>query len=226
MIPAGDLWKGLSPEEYEQVAALCPERRFAKGSTIFAPGDPADSLHLLKSGLVSLSHVSEDGQESILRVLGPGDVFGELFLAVPSRPFLATALTPCVATVVPGDSFLHLISAIPKLGFNFICVLSRHLADMALDRGQSAHKWSFQRLVLTLLKLCAAHGVDGPDGSTIALPLTHQILADMIGSSRETVTRHLGRLKRQGIVRQQGRTVLVRKSGLQALGSEPASVAV
>ncbi|MBI4737186.1 MAG: winged helix-turn-helix domain-containing protein [candidate division NC10 bacterium] len=88
---------------------------------------------------------------------------------------------------------------------------------MALDRGQSSHKWSFQRLALTLLKLAAAHGVEEAAGTAIALPLTHQILADMIGTSRETVTRHLGRLRRQGIVRQRGRSLLIQKARLQAL---------
>ena len=217
MSPAGELWEGLSSEEREQVAKHCPERRFSKGSTIFAPGDAPDALYVLTSGLVTLSHLSEDGQESILRVFGPGDVFGELLLAVRARPFLASALTSCVVTVVPGKTFLQLLSTIPRIGFNFIGVLSRHLVEMALDRGQASHKWSFERLALTLLKLSKAHG-DGKEGGTsIALPLTHQILADMIGASRETVTRHLGRLRHLGVVTQHGRTLLIQQARLKAL---------
>ena len=214
------LWEGLSPEEREQVARVCPERRFSKGSTIFAPGDTPDALYVLLSGLVTLSHLSEGGQESILRVFGPGDVFGELFLTVPARPFLARALTPCVVTVIPGKTFLHLLSTIPRIGFNFTCVLSRHLAEMALDRGLSSHKWSSQRLALTLLKLGAAHGVEERAGRAVALPLTHQILADMIGTSRETVTRHLRRLKQQGIVSQRGRTLVINTARLKALAPD------
>lgn len=94
----GELWEGLSPEELEQAERFCPERHLPEGATIFAPGDPSDALYVLKSGIVSLSHVSEDGQESILRVLIPGNVFGELFLTTPSRPFLASTLTACVVT--------------------------------------------------------------------------------------------------------------------------------
>jgi len=216
--PVGELWEGLSSDEREQVARVCPERRFGKGSIIFAPGDPPDALYVLMSGLVTLSHLSEDdGQESILRVFGPGDVFGELFLTVRARPFQARALTACVVTVVPGKTFLRLLSTIPRIGFNFIRVLSRHLTEMALDRGQSSHKWSLQRLALTLLKLGAAHGIEEPAGTAITLPLTHQILADMIGTSRETVTRDLGRLKRRGVVRQRGRTLLIQAARLKAL---------
>ncbi|MBI3086443.1 MAG: Crp/Fnr family transcriptional regulator [candidate division NC10 bacterium] len=217
MAPAAELWEGFSPEEREQVARFCPERRFSRGSTIFAPGDAPDALYIVTSGLVTLSHVSQDGQESILRVFGPGDVFGELFLTVRARPFLATALTACGVTVIPSKTFLHLLTSIPRIGFNFICVLSRHLAEMALDRGQASHTWAFQRLTLTLLKLAAAHGLAQPAGTTITLPLTHQILADMIGTSRETATRHLGELKRRGLVRQRGRTFLIQKAGLQGL---------
>lgn len=217
MTPAGELWDGLTAQERQAAARFCPERRFPRGHTIFAPGDAPEALYVLTSGLVTLSHVSEDGLESILRVFGPGDVFGELFLTVSARPFLATALTACVVTVIPGKTFLSLVSTIPKIGFNFICVLSRHLAEMALDRGQSSHTWAFQRLTLTLLKLATTHGMEEKAGTAIALPLTHQILADMIGTSRETVTRHLGHLKRRGIVSQQGRSFLIQQSRLQAL---------
>lgn len=224
MIPAGELWQGLSSEEHQQAARVCPERRFSKGSTIFAPGDAPDALYVLKSGLVTLSHLSEGGQESILRVFGPGDVFGEIFLAVPARPFLAKALTACVVTVIPAKTFLHLLSIIPRIGLNFICVLSRHLAEMALDRAQASHKWSAERLALTLLKLGAAHGVEERAGTAVTLPLTHQILADMIGTSRETVTRDLRRLKRQGIVSQRGRTLVIKMARLKALAPDwPAS---
>ncbi len=216
-MPATELWAGLSPAEREQAARLCPERRFPKGSTIFAPGDPPDALYVLTSGLVTLSHLSESGQESILRVFGPGDVFGELLLTVAARPFLTTALTDCMVTVIPAKTFLHLLSVIPRIGLNFISILSRHLTEIALDRAESSHRWSLQRLALTLLKLAAAHGVKEKAGTAITLPLTHQILADMIGTSRETVTRHLRRLKRQGVVSQRGRTFLIQPARLRAL---------
>lgn len=223
MSPASHLWEGLSPAEREQAARVCPERRFRKGTTIFAPGDPPDALYILTSGLVTLSHLSESGQESILRVFGPGDVFGELLLTVTVRPFLTTALTDCVVTVIPAKTFLHLLSVIPRIGLNFISILSRHLTEMALDRGESSHKWSLQRLALTLLKLAAAHGVKEKAGTAIALPLTHQILADTIGTSRETVTRDLGRLKRRGIVSQRGRTFLIQPARLKALAPDLSS---
>jgi CRP/FNR family transcriptional regulator, cyclic AMP receptor protein len=213
----GDLWEGLSRVEREQVARVCPERRFDRGVVIFAPGDPPDALYALTLGLVALSYLSDDGQESILRVFGPGDVFGEIFLTVRARPFEAKALTACVVTVIPATTFLHLLSTIPRIGFNFAHVLSRHLAEMALDRAQASHRWSGQRLALALLKLAAAHGVKADGATAIPLPLTHQILAAMIGSSRETVTRHLRQWKRQGVVSQRGRTLLIQASRLRAL---------
>jgi CRP-like cAMP-binding protein len=216
----GELWEGLSAEELEQAERFCPERQLPEGATIFAPGDPSDALYVLKSGIVSLSHVSEDGQESILRVLIPGNVFGELFLTTPSRPFLASTLTPCVVTVISTDSFHRLLALLPGLALNFIGVLSRRLTDLALDRGQFAHKRSFQRLALILLKLSAAHGVETDHWAAIALPLTHQRLADMIGTSRETVSRHLALLKRQGVVKQEGRTLLVKSADLQQVVPE------
>ena len=217
MTPTGELWEGVSAEERAQIVKVCPERHFARGSTIFAPGDAPDALYVLALGLVTLSHVSKEGQETILRVFGPGDIFGELFLTVSARPFLAAALTDCRVTVIPGKTFTHLLATIPRIGYNFTCVLSRYLAEMALERGESSHKWSLQRLALTLVKLGETHGVEEGAWTVIALPLTHQILADMIGASRETVTRQLGRLKRRGLVSQRGQTLRVRKAGLETL---------
>lgn len=214
MAPASELWEGLSPKEYDHLVGLCPERRFSRGDVIFAPGDPPDALYVLRSGLVTLSHLAEGGQESILRVFGPGDVFGEIFLTVPARPFLARALTECAVTVIPRNTFLQLVAAIPRMGFNFTRVLSKHLVEMALDRAEASHKWSVQRLALT--KLGMAHGVEQKGWTAIMLPLTHQILADMIGASRETVTRDLRRLKRRGLVSQQGRTLLIQAARLKA----------
>lgn len=217
MTTAAELWQGLAPEELRQVARVCPERRFPRGRTIFAPGDAPDALYVMVSGLVTLAHLSERGRESILRVLGPGDVFGELLLTVPARPFRATALTACTVTAIPARTFQQLLATIPRIGFNFACVLSRHLAEMAVDRAQAGHRWSFERLVLALLKLGSAHGVEDAGGTAIALPLTHQILADMIGTSRETVTRDLRRLKRSGAMGQRGRTLVVQPARLRAL---------
>ena len=212
-----ELWQGLSPEERRQVARLCPERRYPEGRTIFSPGEAPDALYVLKSGLVTLSHLAQGGRESILRVFGPGDVFGELLLTVPARPFLARALTACAVTVIPARTFLQLLATTPRIGFNFACVLSRHLAEMALDRAQSSHAWSSERLAQLLLKLGAAHGVEEGAGTVIDLPITHQILADMIGTSRETITRDLRRLKRQGMVGQRGRALVIQPARLRAL---------
>ena len=217
MTLAVELWQGLSLEERRQVEKVCPERRYPEGRTIFSPGEAPDALYVLKSGLVTLSHLARGGHESILRVFGPGDVFGELLLTVPARPFLARALTACAVTVIPARTFFQLLSTIPRIGFNFTCVLSRHLAEMALDRAQASHAWSLERLALVLLKLGAAHGVEEGAGTVIDLPLTHQILADMIGTSRETITRDLRRLKRQGMVSQRGRTMVIQTARLKTL---------
>ncbi len=217
MEPAGELWEGLSARERAQVAACCPDRHYPRGTVIFGPGHPPDALYVLLSGLVTLSYLTESGQESILRIFGPGDVFGVTFLTADARPFVATASTPCTVTVVPGTTFLRLLSTIPRLGLNLNSILSRRFVEMALARRQTSRQWSFHRLVLTLLHLGATHGVAGEAATVIALPLTHQILADMIGASRETVSRHLGRLKRLEFVRQQGRTLSILPAPLKSL---------
>ncbi|MBI2081824.1 MAG: cyclic nucleotide-binding domain-containing protein [candidate division NC10 bacterium] len=91
-MPWSTLLEGLSPAEQAEVARRCAERVYRKGQVIFAVGDAPDALYLLREGWVKLRLLSREGRESIVQMFRPGDVFGEILLAVPERAFEAVAL--------------------------------------------------------------------------------------------------------------------------------------
>src|SRR5512135_256385 len=90
---ADELFQGISEPESRKIAALCAERRYRKGATIFSRGAPADSLYIVKEGKVRIVFLSGKGTETILHILKQGAVFGELLLSEEKRAMTAVAAT-------------------------------------------------------------------------------------------------------------------------------------
>lgn len=204
-----DLFRGTSDADAQRIARLCGERRFPAGATIFQKGDAGDSLYIVKEGLVRLLSLSEKGAETILHLFKAGDVFGELILSEDRRAFSAVAATDVLVTVVSRKSFVDILAAVPRVGENFIRLLSRRLTKVEREFAGFGHTWSYHRLALVLLSLAREHGVETPKGTKIAVRLTHDDLAKLIGTTRETVTTQMSRLSRKGLVRREGRAIMV-----------------
>lgn len=216
-LTAVELFRGVSDAEAARIARLCSERRFPEKAVIFSEGDPSDALCILKSGLVKLVSLSEKGAETILHILRPDEIFGELLLAEERRQFSAVAMTDVLVTVVPRANVLDMLASVPTVALNFTRLLSRRLVKTARDYAGFGHTWSYHRLAQALLQLADEHGIATPAGTLIDLRLTHNDLANIIGTTRETVTIQMNRFKRQGIVSRQGGRIVVNKALLAAV---------
>ena len=200
LLGGSELFLGLTEEESRKVSRKMGENRFLRGETIFRKDDPSDSLFALKEGLVKLVSHSGKGAGTILYILRPSDIFGELLLVEERRPFNALAVTDVLVGVLSRKDFIELLSAIPRFRLNFIRILSRRLALIEKGVTEFSHTRSYQRLAKVLLQICGEHGVETPGGVMLRLSLTHADLADMIGTTRETVTNQLNRFRRMGLV--------------------------
>lgn len=209
-----DLFLGLAEEESRKVIRRMEEKRFPRGATIFRRNDPCDFLYVLKEGVVKLVARSEKGAGTILHVLRPTDVFGELLLAEERRPFNAQAVTDVLAGVLSRDHLVELLSSVPGFRLNFIRVLSRRLVHVEKGVTEFGHTRSCQRLAGILLRMCGEYGEETPGGVLLRLRLTHADLADMIGTTRETVTNQLRRFRRLGLVVIRGRRIVVNRRRL------------
>ena len=209
-----ELLQGVSQKEAERISSLCTERRYVKGATIFSEGDPSDALYILKEGLVKLVSVSEKGTETILHILKADEVFGELFLAEGQRPFSAVAIEEVVLTVVPRESFLILLTSVPTMSLNFARLLSKRVMKVERGLAKFSHSWSYHRLAKVLLDLADKHGEEVPAGTLVALRLTHEDLANLIGTTRETVTTQVNKFERMGLLSRQDRQFVVNKPRL------------
>ncbi|MGE5278638.1 MAG: Crp/Fnr family transcriptional regulator [Acidobacteriota bacterium] len=191
------------------MARLCTERRYPRDATIFSEGDPGDAMFIVREGLVKLVSVSDKGAETILHILKPDRIFGELLFSEEKRAFHAVASTDVLVTVIPRKRFEEILTAFPMIARNFIRLLSKRLVMVEQVFAGFGHTWSYHRLGKVLLRLAREHGVDTPRGTVIPLRLTHKELAELIGTTRETVTTQIKKFKRLGLVRREGRLFIV-----------------
>ena len=213
-LTATGLFEGISEEEARKVARLCSERAYPKGATIYSEGDPSDAVYILKEGLVKIISFSEKGAETILHILKPDEIFGALLLAEQTRPFTAVALEDAVVTIIPRERFLELLSLVPTVALNLIKLLSHRLKKVSRELAEFSHSWSYHRLAKVLLELCEEHGDEVPAGTLITLHLTHEDLANLIGTTRETVTTQVNKFERMGLLKRQDRQFIVNRARL------------
>ena len=179
------LLSGLDRAELGRFAELTREKAYPRGSVILFEDDPGDSLFIVRRGRVKVVLVGEDGLEVILGVLGVGEHFGELAL-IDDRPRSAhvIAMEDADLLVLRRDDFRKRVESSPSVAWSLLTELSRRLRRADDKIGGLVLLDVPGRISRLLLDLADESG-----GPTIERPLTHQTIAQMIGASRETVSR-------------------------------------
>jgi CRP/FNR family transcriptional regulator, cyclic AMP receptor protein len=213
-VTAVDLFQGTAQRDARKISSLSTEKQFPRGTRIFGEGEAADAVYILRRGMVKLSSLSDKGRETILHILKPDQVFGELLLSEQQRAFTAVALEDSLVAIISKESFVELLSTVPAIALTFIRLLSKRLASVERDLAEFGHTWSYHRLARVLLQLAENYGKEVPNGTLINIRLTHEDLANLIGTSRETVTTQLNRFTRMGLLKRDARRFIVAKSKL------------
>lgn len=203
----------LTPPERQRVLAAAQRRRFPRESAVFWAGDAGDSLHLVASGHVAAQITTPRGDVATVRILGPGEHFGELAM-VSAGPRSATmlALSPVETLVIGFDDFAELRKD-PNIERVFVEALAteiRRLAGALTDAlylTSSDHLWK---------RLAAVEAVfAGPDAETV-LPLSQAMLATLAGVTRQTANKFLDEAETRGVIRRdtRGRVTVVDRAAL------------
>ncbi len=177
--------------------------KYERGKTIFFPGDPAERVYFLLKGAVKLSRLYEAGEEITVALLRENSIFGVLSLVTgqkSDRFYHAVAFTPVELLSAPVEQFQRALAENPELSRLMLQGLSSRILQTEMMIETLAHRDMASRLVSFLLILCRDFGVPGPNGVTIDLKLSHQAIAEAIGSTRVTVTRLLGELRQQNLI--------------------------
>jgi len=209
--PEASFFAGLNPTEIDLVMAAGRRQTLSAGSFFYMQGDPAVSAYLIEKGRVRLSQVTTDGQQVLLRVIGPGNMFGAVAIArIEDYPVSAEAADDCTVIVWPKKALLDLIEQMPKLALNAIQMMAGHVQEFQDRFREIATQRVERRLARTLLRLASQAGKKTDEGVLIDLALTRQDLAEMTGTTLYTVSRILSQWESQGLVRSGREKVILR----------------
>jgi CRP-like cAMP-binding protein len=218
------LLDGLQDTERQRVLAEARERPLAKGETLFRQEDPAEALHMVAEGRVKLTQLTPEGQEVIVRLCAPGEVFGGIaVLDGKSYPFTALAVEPSRVLQWRRAALREMFQAVPRLEGNVLGIVGSHAREM-LDRFRElATEPVPRRLARALLRL-VPNGRQATDEVVIE-GMTQQDLAETAGTTLYTVSRVLSEWEALQIVRTgRGRVHLLSLRRLRGIAEAPAPI--
>ena len=208
------LFAELSDAEITRLAELARGRVYPKSSVILFEDDPGDALYVVVTGRVKVVLVGEDGREVILSVLKDGDFFGEMAL-IDDEPRSAhvIAMEDASLLVLRREDFQQRLREAPGMAVGLLRALSRRMRE-ADDKIGGLVLLDVNRRVANLLLRMADEG----DGTHITHRVTHHTIAQMIGSSRETVSRAMRELVARGLIEVTRREISIKdRDGLATL---------
>ena len=202
LIRSYPLFQDLGDDVLEFLAAKAHRQTFREGETIFYQGDPGSTCHLIVEGNVRVVVIGEDGRELAMRILGPGEIIGEMAL-FEDRPRSASveALARTQTLELHQEALLRCLRHSPTLALRLLGALSSRLRYATEEAEGLASLTVSERLLRRLWKLAEWSGVPVEEGVRLALPMTQQELAALVGTSRESVNRALVQLRSQDRVR-------------------------
>ena len=185
------LFKGLSPDQIEEVGAIAVERNYGRGESIFMEGDEADGFYIVADGQVKIYKTSLEGKEQILHIYGPGNPFGEVPVFSGSRfPANALALVKSRILFLPRKAFVALITQNPTLALDMMAVLAQRLHHFTDMIEQLSLREVPERLASYFL-FCR---VENSGRVELELDVTKTQLASFLGTIPETLSRVLARM--------------------------------
>lgn len=197
-----DLFTHLEPDELRQLESRSRFRQLPRNTPIYLPVEEATGVLLLVSGRVKICHTTSEGKQCILTFIEPGELFGELAIFQGgNRDEYAESVAPSALVLIPVEEIQRLMEqhADITLGITRLIGLRRRRIELRL-KYLLFHS-NYERLVSLLLELAEQYGQPSGDGVDLGIKLSHQDLASIIGSTRETVTTTLGELQGKGLLR-------------------------
>jgi CRP/FNR family transcriptional regulator, cyclic AMP receptor protein len=190
---------------------------YRKGQTIFDENQPSQSLHLVVQGRVKVSIPLESGAQTVVDIFSTDDFFGESSLLTTDHrhALRAVALEGVTLMSWAGAEIEEQVEKQPRLGVALLQMLIKRTVDHE-ERIQSfALDKTPERVIRSLLRFAARQGIQGDDGSVRIPPLTHQVISEYVGTSREIVTFQMNHLRQQGFLRYSRRGIDVYADALR-----------
>ena len=196
----------LNEHELEVVRAVATERSYAKTAVVLTEGEMGDSLYMIQSGKVKVVIGDEEGREIILKILGPGDFFGEMsMIDKEPRSASVTTMEPATFLVLTHAAFERCIEKAPRIANVVMQILAQRVREADRKIGTLALMDVYGRVASTLLELA----VYTNGKLVVGEKLSQQDLANMVGASREMVNRILKDLTERGFISIESKSITI-----------------
>ncbi|MBI5042340.1 MAG: Crp/Fnr family transcriptional regulator [Nitrospirae bacterium] len=196
------LFADLPDEDLKKIVRLTRIRQYRKQEVIFYADDPGTALFILKSGMVKISVMDKDLREVILKLLYPGDFFGEMaLLDGQHRSATVTAMERSEAVVLDREAFLSILRQKPELILTMLLTVCRRLRQTDEKIRSLVFADAYGKVAETLLRLINEKGERGDDGVSIELPFSTKDLASLVGITRQTLSKVLKEYQRAGVIK-------------------------
>ena len=206
MLRSIPLFKDLTDSDLALLGDLAVEKPVPKGTVMLTEGEDGDSLYLIETGRVKVFIGDEDGREIILKILGPGDFFGELAL-IDKQPRSASVSTiePSTFRILSQQAFELCIEKAPRIAAIVMHALAKRLRDADRKISTLALMDVYGRVANTLLELAIVNN----GKLVVGEKLSQQDIANMVGASREMVNRILKDLTERGYISVESKTITI-----------------
>ena len=192
------LFSELSEKDLEGILSISAERSYKKNMLLFMEGEPGEAFYFINSGKVKIFRTSEDGKEHIIHILGPGDVFAEVTLfSNIAYPASASVYEDAVISTIRNSDLENIIRHNSELALNIIKILTRKLLFAQNKIKELAFSDVFARTANQIIKLANSYGKSTGKGILLDINISRQELAEMIGATRETVSRAISKFKKE-----------------------------
>lgn len=204
------LFAALDPDGAAALRSSLVERNVLKGTVLFGEGEPGDQMFVIVDGKVKLGQTSTDGRESLLAILGPGEMFGELSLFDPGpRTSTATALTDATVVALGHEQLRPWLTGRPEVAAALLQALARRLRRTNEAMADLVFSDVPGRVAKALTDLGDKFGEYTEEGLMVTHDMTQEELAQLVGASRETVNKALADFAQRGWIRLESRQVLI-----------------
>ncbi len=211
LLAATDLFAGLPPAALERVATSARVRKLRHRERGFNQGDDHVRVHALFSGWVRVSQTGSDGNQVVVRFIGPGTIFGVMAPFTDGRYQTdATAVLEAAEASWSEADLLGLMQAYPGIAVNMVRILGRRLQEMQERARELATQRADRRIAHALLRILGKTGLPAENGITIPFPLRRRDIADMAGTTLYTASRILAGWESAATVESRHRLLTIR----------------
>jgi CRP/FNR family transcriptional regulator, cyclic AMP receptor protein len=204
------LFSALDPAAASALRSATTVVRLSKGQILFHEGDLGDRLYVVEDGKVKLGTTSSDGRDTLLAVVGPGEMIGELSLFDPGpRTATATALTEAVVRGLGHDALRPWLAGRPEVAEPLLRALAQRLRKTNEAMSDLVFSDVPGRVAKAIIDLGERFGVPSSDGLQVTHDMTQEELAQLVGASRETVNKALADFAQRGWLRLEARAVIL-----------------